>query len=91
MIPKPKVMVILSCWSLLTLGFCIAAQAADKPLARERSILNVPAHTTMASDRIQREDDTREGIKTIEGQVFRLKGQHVYVRKSDGRRPARQQ
>ena len=85
MIPKPKVFVVLSCWSLLTLGFCIATQASDKPLAPKRTELSPPANTAMEGDRVKREDDTRQRIKTIKGEVFRVKGQHFYVRQSDGK------
>lgn len=83
MIPKPNVIAVLSCW--LTLGVCMATQAADMPLAPERTELSPPAHTAMEGDGVKREDDTKHGIKTIKGEVFRVKGQHFYVRQSDGK------
>jgi hypothetical protein len=36
------------------------------------------------SDRIEPDEDTGQGIETIKGEVLRIKGQHFYVRGSDG-------
>jgi hypothetical protein len=30
-------------------------------------------------------DETRQENKTIKGEVFRVKGQHVYLRRADGK------
>ncbi len=85
MIPKPKVIVVLSCWCLLTLVFCTATQAADTPLAPARAKHGLHAHTKTESNRVNPKDDPGQEIKTIKGEVFRVKGQHVYLRRPDGK------
>ena len=54
---------------VLGFGFVTAIQAAEQPSAPER--MN-PGHLA-------------EGIETIRGEVVRLKGQHFYIRRSDGK------
>ena len=82
---KLKVIAVLSCWYLLTVGFCTSTQAADVPLAPERPKLGLHAHTKTESNRIKQKDDTRQKSKTVKGEVFRVKGQHVHLRRSDGK------
>jgi hypothetical protein len=83
--PKLKVVTLWSCWYLLTVGFCTATHAADTPLAPERATHNLHAHTKMENNLVKPKDATRQEIKTIKGEVFRVKGQHVYLRRADGK------
>jgi hypothetical protein len=68
-----KVVGVLSCGCLLALSLCTPTQAAENPSA------GLAAHKE--SDRVKPD----EGIKTIKGEVSRIKGQHFYVRRSDGK------
>ena len=54
---------------VLGFGFVTATQAAEQPSAPEK--MN-PGHLA-------------EGIETIRGEVVRLKGQHFYIRQSNGK------
>jgi Cu/Ag efflux protein CusF len=69
MISILKVVRVLSCGCLLGLGFTTALQAAETPSAPERIKPGLSA----------------QGIETIKGEVVRLKGQHFYIRQSNGK------
>jgi hypothetical protein len=78
-----KVVGVLSCGYLLGLGFCTAIQAAEKPATPERMKPGLSAYRE--SDHVKPDEDTGQGIETIKGEVLRIKGQHFYVRRSDGK------
>ena len=54
---------------VLGIGVGTALQAAEQPSAPESLTPGLSAH----------------GLETIEGEVVRMKGQHVYIRQSDGK------
>ncbi len=68
-----KVFGVLSSGCLLALSLCTATQASGNPSA------GLAAHKE--SDRVKPD----EGTNTIKGEVLRVKGQHFYVRRSDGK------
>jgi len=78
-----KVIGVLSCGCWLGLGFCTAMQAAEMPSTPERMKPGLSGHRE--SDRLKPDQDTGQGIETIKGEVLRIKGQHFYVRQSDGK------
>ena len=83
MISILKVVGVLSCGCLLGLGFYTAMLAAEQPSAPERMKPGLSAHGESA--RITSDEDTGQGIETIKGEVLRIKGQHFYLRRSDGK------
>ena len=81
-----KVVSVLSCAVLLCLGLSIATQAAEKPPAAERMKPNPSADRKGSPpDLVKADEDTLQGINTIKGEVLRMKGEHFYVRRSDGK------
>ncbi len=83
MVSIRKVVGVLSCGYLLSLGLSTAIQAGEKPPAAEKMSPSVSVERV--GDRIKPDDDTVQGINTIEGEVLRIKGEHVYIRQSDGK------
>jgi len=82
-ISTSKVVGVLSCGCLLGLGFCTAMQAAEQPSIPERMKPGLSAHRE--HDPVKPDEDTGQSIETIKGEVLRIKGQHFYVRQSDGK------
>jgi hypothetical protein len=78
-----KVVGILSSGCLLGLGFCTAMQAAENPSAAESRKPGLSAHEE--SDHVHSDKDTGQGIETVKGEVLRIKGQHFYLRRSNGK------
>jgi hypothetical protein len=69
---------------LLGLGLSIATQAAETPPAAER--MNPDASADRKADLEKPDEDTLQGINTLKGEVLRIKGEHIYVRRSDGKK-----
>lgn len=86
MVSIPKIVGVLSCGCLLGLGLSIATQAAEKPPAAESMKPNPSADRNGGlPDLVKPDEDTVQGINTIKGEVVRIKGEHFYVRRSDGK------
>jgi hypothetical protein len=83
MVSIPKVVGVLSCGCLLGLGLSTDMQAAEKPPAAER--MKPDASADRKADLVKPDEDTVQGINTIKGEVLRIKGEHFYVRRSDGK------
>jgi Cu/Ag efflux protein CusF len=83
MVSIRKVLGVLSCGCLLSLGLSTAIQAGEKPPVAEK--MNPGFSVEREGDRIKPDEDTVQGINTIKGEVLRIKGEHVYVRQSDGK------
>ena len=83
MVSIPKIIGVLSCGFVLGLGLSTVTQAAEKSLAAER-MKPVPSADRKA-DLVKPDEDTVQGINTIKGEVLRIKGEHFYVRRSDGK------
>ena len=83
MVSIPKIVGVLSCGFVLGLGLSTVTQAAEKSLAAER-MKPVPSADRKA-DLVKPDEDTVQGINTIKGEVLRIKGEHFYVRRSDGK------
>jgi hypothetical protein len=81
-----KIVGLLSCGFVLCLGLSTAAQAAEKPPAAE-TMKPDPSADRKGSppDLVKADEDTLQGINTIKGEVLRIKGEHFYVRRSDGK------
>jgi hypothetical protein len=81
-----KIVGVLSCGFVLGLGLSTVTQAAEKSLAAER-MKPVPSADRKGSppDLEKPDEDTVQGINTIKGEVLRIKGEHFYVRRSDGK------
>jgi len=77
-----KVVAVLSCGLVLGLGLSPATQAAEKPPAAER--MKPDPSADRKADLVKPDEDTVQGINTIKGEVLRIKGEHFYVRRSDG-------
>jgi len=73
----------MACGCLLGLGLSTAMQAAEKPPAAER--MKPAASADRKADLVKPDDDTVQGANTIKGEVLRIKGEHFYVRRSDGK------
>jgi len=86
MVSIPKIVGVLSCGFVLGLGLSTVTQAAEKSLAAER-MKPVPSADRKGSppDLEKPDEDTVQGINTIKGEVLRIKGEHFYVRRSDGK------
>jgi len=82
-ISTSKVVGVLSCGCLLGLGFCTAMHAAEQPSTSERVKPSHSAHR--GHDHLKPDVDTGQGIETIKGEVLRIKGQHFYVRQTNGK------
>jgi hypothetical protein len=82
MVSIRKVVGVLSCGCLLTLGLFTAIKAAEKPAAEKMK-------SSLSEDRegdfVTPDEETGQGINTIKGEVLRIKGEHVYIRQSDGK------
>jgi hypothetical protein len=86
MVSIPKAVGVMSCGFVLCLGLSTAAQAAEKPPAAERMTPDPSADRKGSPpDLVKPDDDTLQGITTIKGEVLRIKGEHFYVRRSDGK------
>ncbi len=83
MVSIPKVVGVLSCGCVLGLGLSTDVQAAEKPPAAER--MKPDASADRKADLVKPDEDTVQGINTIKGEVLRIKGEHFYVRRSDGK------
>ena len=86
MVSIPKVVGVLSCGCLLGLGLSTVMQAAEKPPAAE-SMKHDPSADRKGGlpDLVKPDEDTVQGINTIKGEVLRIKGEHFYVRRSNGK------
>ena len=78
-----KIVGVLSCGFVLGLGLSTVTQAAEKSLAAER--MKPDASADRKADLVKPDEDTVQGINTIKGEVLRIKGEHFYVRRSDGK------
>ena len=78
-----KIVGVLSCGFVLGLGLSTVSQAAEKPPAAER--MKPDASADRKADLVKPDEDTVQGINTIKGEVLRIKGEHFYVRRSDGK------
>lgn len=78
-----KVVGVLSCGCLLSLGLFTAIQAAEKPPAAEK--MKSGLSVDREGDLVKSDEETGQGINTIKGEVLRIKGEHIYVRQSDGK------
>jgi hypothetical protein len=58
-------------------------QAAENSPAAER--MKPDASAARKADLVKPDDDTVQGVNTIKGEVLRIKGEHFYVRQSDGK------
>jgi hypothetical protein len=86
MVSIPKVVGVMSCGFVLCLGLSTAAKAAEEPPAAESMKPDPSADRTgNPPDLVKTDEDTLQGINTIKGEVLRIKGEHVYVRRSDGK------
>jgi len=83
MMSIPKIVGVLSCGFVLGLGLSTVTQAAEKSLAAER--MKPDASADRKADLVKPDEDTVQGINTIKGEVLRIKGEHFYVRRSDGK------
>ena len=83
MVSIPKIVGVLSCGFVLGLGLSTVTQAAEKSLAAER--MKPDASADRKADLVKPDEDTVQGINTIKGEVLRIKGEHFYVRRSDGK------
>ncbi len=83
MVSNPKVVGVLSCGCLLVLGLSTAMQAAETSPAAER--MKPDPSADRKADLVKPDEDTVQGSNTIKGKVVRIKGEHVYVRRSDGK------
>jgi hypothetical protein len=81
-----KIVGVLSCGFVLCMGLSTPAQAAEKPPAAESMKPDPFADRKGSpSDLVKADDDTLQEITTIKGEVLRIKGEHFYVRRSDGK------
>jgi len=86
MVSITKIVGVLSCGFVLCLSLSTAAQAAEQPPAAERMTPDPSADRKGSpADLVKADEDTLQGINTIKGKVLRIKGEHVYVRRSDGK------
>jgi hypothetical protein len=83
MVSIRNVVVVLAGGCLLSLGLSTAIQATEKPPAAEK--MNPALSVERDGDHVKPDEDTVQGINTIKGEVLRIKGEHVYVRQSDGK------
>jgi Cu/Ag efflux protein CusF len=83
MVSIPKIIGVLSCGFVLGLGLSTVTQAAETSLAAER--MKPDASADRKADLVKPDEDTVQGINTIKGEVLRIKGEHFYVRRSDGK------
>ena len=82
MVSIRKVVGVVSCACLLSLGLFTVTQAAEKPLAAENMKSGL---SDREDDHVKPDEETAQGTNTINGEVLRIKGEHVYVRQSDGK------
>ena len=88
MVSIPKIAGILSCACLLGLSLPMAAQTAENPPAAD----GMHSHPSAEMDselpdfaKHNHHENTVQGTNTIAGEVLRSKGEHVYVRRADGK------
>jgi hypothetical protein len=84
-----KAVGVVLCGCLLGLGLSTATQASEKSPAAERMKPMKPGPSADRkgglADVVKPDEDTVQGINTIKGEVLRMKGEHLYVRRSDGK------
>jgi hypothetical protein len=86
MVSIPEIVGVLSCGFVLALGLSTATQAAEKSPAAEKMTPQPSADRKGGPpDLVKPDEDTLQGINTIKGEVLRMKGEHFYVRRSDGK------
>jgi len=78
MVSIPKIIGVISCSVVLSLSLSNAAQARMSP--GPCADMNRGQPTLLKCD-----EESLRGIETIKGEVLRIKGQHFYVRRSDGK------
>ena len=86
MVSIPKIVGVVSCGCLLGLSLSTVTQAAEIPPAAER-MKPAPSADRKGSppDLEKPDEDTLQGINTLKDEVLRIKGEHFYVRRSDGK------
>lgn len=86
MVAISKIVGVLLCGFVLGLGLSTVTQAAEKPPAAEK-MKPAPSSDRKGSppDLEKPAEDTLQGINTLKGEVLRIKGEHFYVRRSDGK------
>lgn len=85
MVSIPKVVGVMLCACLLSLGLSTAARAAEKPPAERMKPDTSADRKGGQPDLVKPDEDTMQGINTIKGEVLRIKGEHLYVGRSDGK------
>ena len=86
MVSISKIVVVLLCGFVLGLGLSTVTQAAEKPPAAERMKPASSADRKNNPPDLEKPDEgTLQGINTLKGEVLRIKGEHFYVRRSDGK------
>lgn len=86
MVSIPKIVGVLSCGFVLGLGLSTHTQAAEKSPTAEKMTPNPSADRNGGlPDLVKPNEDTLQGVNTIKGEVLRIKGEHFYVRRSDGK------
>ena len=86
MVAISKIVGVLLCGFVLGLGLSTVTQAAEKPPSAERMKPAPSADRKNSSPDLEKPaEDTLQGINTLKGEVLRIKGEHFYVRRSDGK------
>lgn len=88
MMPIPKFIEVLSCGFTLYLSLAsvtYAAASATKPGAPSDAVVRVK-HTDPCGhpNLVKCDVETQQGIRTITGEVLRIKGARLFVKQSDG-------
>ena len=86
MVSISKIVGVLLCGFVLGLGLSTVPQAAEKPPAAERMKPAPSADRKNSPPDLEKPaEDTLQGINILKGEVLRIKGEHFYVRRSDGK------
>jgi hypothetical protein len=86
MVAISKIVGVLLCGFVLGLDLSTVTQAAEKPPSAERMKPNPSADRKNSPPDLEKPaEDTPQGINTLKGEVLRIKGEHFYVRRSDGK------
>jgi len=86
MVSISKIVGVLLCGFVLGLDLSTVTQAAEKPPSAERMKPTPSAdRKNSPPDHEKPDEGTLQGINTLKGEVLRIKGEHFYVRRSDGK------